>query len=405
MATNEADRRTVRAYPFSPPQGLDLDPMYAHLLEHEPVSRVRYPYGEDSWLVTRWEDVRTVWSDRRFSRAAVLDRDEPRPSPFPSIRNIITMDPPEHTRLRQVVTKSFTPRRVEALRGYAERTADGLVEQMVDSGPPADLVDFGVQFPLTIICELLGVPYADRGDFGTWCEALLSATSLPVETLVQHYGNFYQYMATLVAARRQRPTDDLLGAMVQACDGPDPVSEQDIVELAMGLLTVGHETTATSLANFCYVLLTRPSQLEFLARHPEAMPTAVEELLRYVPLAAGAVLARYATEDVELSGVTIRAGEPVLAYAGSANRDRTIFDRPDELDLTRQTNPHLAFGYGLHHCLGASLARLELQVALDRLLRRLPRLRLAVAPDEVVWKKGVLVQGLAALPVSWDLPR
>jgi cytochrome P450 len=190
--------------------------------------------------------------------------------------------------------------------------------------------------------------------------------------------------------------------MVQARDEDnDRLSEQEMVQLAAGLLAAGHETTVTQIPNCVYVLLTHPDQLALLRERPELMPGAVEELMRFVPLSAGSVFARYATEDVDLGGVLVRAGEPVLASLSSANRDGEVFEDPDRVDLTREVNPHIGFGHGVHHCLGAQLARMELQVALRTLLARLPDLRLAVDDKELEWKSGLLVRGLRSMPVAW----
>jgi cytochrome P450 len=390
------------AYPFSSPDRLNLDPLYAHLRVEQPLIRVRLPYGEDAWLVTRYRDVRTVLGDPRFSRAAVLDRDEPRVRPEPSTGGILSMDPPDHTRLRRLVAKAFTMRRVEALRPHVQQIADGLLDRMIEHGPPADLVEeFALPLPIIVICELLGVPYEDRADFRTWSDAALSTTSLPQETIQEYIQNLHDYMAGLVAERRVRPTEDLLGALVRARDEEDRLTEDELVRMGVGLLIAGHETTASQIPNFVYVLLTHPDECARLRAEPELVPRAVEELLRYIPLGAAAAFPRYATEDVELSGVLVRAGEPVLAVMASANRDGEVFPDPDTLDLTREENPHVGFGHGVHHCLGAPLARLELQVALGALLRRLPGLSFAVPEDELPWKSGMLVRGLTSLPVTW----
>jgi cytochrome P450 len=209
-------------------------------------------------------------------------------------------------------------------------------------------------------------------------------------------------MAGLVAQRRERDTDDLIGALVRARDEDnDRLSEQELVQLAAGLLAAGHETTVTQIPNFLYVLLTHPDRLAELRAEPALIPSAVEELMRYVPLGTTAAFARYATEDIEVGGVLVRAGEPVLGAIGAANHDEAVFDRPTEVDFHRPANPHLGFGHGAHHCAGAQLARVELQVALDRVITRFPRLALAVPEEELVWKTGLLVRGLRGLPVRW----
>lgn len=392
----------VRTYPFGAPDRLNLDPLYAQL-RTEPLTRVRMPFGEQAWLATRYEDVRTVLGDPRFSRAASVGRDEPRTHPRQNDTGILAMDPPEHTRLRKLVAKAFTARRIELLRPRVTEIADELLGNMAAAGSPADLVEhFATPLPVMVICELLGVPFADRDRFHTWSEAIVSTTSLSVEQIHEYIGNLHAYMGGLVAQRRLQDTDDLIGAMVRARDeNEDRLTEQELIQLAAGLLAAGHETTVTQIPNFVYVLLTNPDKLAELQADPALVPAAVEELMRYVPLGAAAAFARYATQDVELGGVLVRAGEPVLGSIASANRDESVFGDPDQLDFSRESNPHIGFGHGPHHCVGAQLARMELQVALGRLIELFPDLRLAVSEQDLQWKRGMLVRGLSALPVRW----
>ncbi|WP_027346286.1 cytochrome P450 [Hamadaea tsunoensis] len=394
---------SARTYPFNNPAGLDLDPLYAQLRATEPLSRVRLPYGEEAWLATRYEDVKFILGDPRFGRAAVIGRDEPRTHPRQQDSGLLTMDPPNHTRLRKLVAKAFTNRRVETLRPRVTEIADGLLRDMKDLGDRGDLVEgFATPLPIMVICELLGVPFTDRHNFQVWSEAIISTTSLPLETIMEYMGALHAYMAGLVAQRREQETDDLIGALVRARDEDnDRLTEQEMVELLAGLLAAGHETTVTQIPNFVYVLLTNPGKWRELVADPTLIPNAVEELMRYVPLGTAAAFARYASEDTELGGVLVKAGEPVLGSLGSANRDERFFKDPDTLIFTRETNPHIGFGHGPHHCVGAQLARLELQVALGALTRNLPDLELAVPADEVPWKTGMLVRGLKELPVRW----
>jgi cytochrome P450 len=394
---------TARQYPFGDPDRLDLHPLYAELRRQEPVVRVRLPFGEEAWLATRYADVKVVLGDPRFSRAASAERDEPRTTPRKIGTGMLAMDPPDHSRLRRLVAKAFTARRVDMLRPDATAIANDLIDDMLAAGPPADLVEqFATPLPVRVICQLLGVPHTDQHLFRTWSEAIVSTTSLRPEQIQEYMANLHGYMAGLIAQRRVEPTDDLLGAMVEARDTDnDRLTEQELIELAAGLLAAGHETTVTQISNFMYVLLTHPAQLAQLRDRPDLIPDAVEELLRYVPLGVAAAFARYATEDLDLGGVHIRAGDPVIAALSSANRDAEVFDDPDELDFGRGANPHVGFGHGVHHCLGAQLARMELQVALAALLARLPGIRLAVDENELPWKSGLLVRGLRALPVAW----
>ncbi|WP_163510896.1 cytochrome P450 [Fodinicola acaciae] len=391
----------ARAFPFSAPERLTVDPLFAELRRDQPLCRVQLAYGEPAWMATRYDDVKLVLGDPRFSRAAAVDRDEPRSRTHKGAPgNILSYDPPEHSRLRRLVTKAFTVRRVEQLRARAEEIAGGLVDNLT---APADLVeDFALPLPITVICEMLGVPYEDRVDFRTWSDAFLSTTRFTPSEVAYNVGQLREYMAGLIAQRREASRDDLLSGLVAARDDEDRLSEDELLAMAEGLLVAGHETTASQIPNFVYTLLTHPQQLAELRTDLGLVPQAVEELMRYVPLGAGGGSARYALEDVEVGGVVVNAGEPVIAAIASANRDEAVYTDPDRLDLHRKEASHVGFGHGPHHCLGAPLARMELQVALRTLLTRLPGLRLAVPAEEVVWRVGSATRSPAQLPVVWD---
>jgi cytochrome P450 len=391
---------------FGESDRLSIDPAFAELRREQPLCRVRLPYGEPAWLVTRYEDAKVVLGDPRFSRAAASGRDEPRTRfHVGSPGSLLRYDPPEHSRLRRLVAKAFTARRVEGLRPRAQQIADQLIDRMVAQGPPAELVeDFALPLPITVICELLGVPVEDRVDFRLWSDAFLSTTRFTPDEVTEYVGRMRDYMAGLIAEHREAPRDDLIGALVAARDEQDRLSEEELLAMAEGILVAGHETTASQIPNFVYTLLTHPEQLAAVRADPGLIPQAVEELMRYVPLGGGAGSARYALEDVELGGVTVRAGEPVVVALQSANRDESVYSHPDTLDLHRQEASHIGFGHGPHHCLGAQLARMELQVALGSLLRRLPGLRFAGTEQDIVWKTGTATRGPARLPIAWDRP-
>ncbi|MFC4148776.1 cytochrome P450 [Micromonospora mangrovi] len=401
--TDTSQATIPQRYPFSTPDRLELDPRYARLRREQPLTRVQLPYGEPAWLATRHADVRTVLGDPRFSRAAAVGRDEPRNTPRQQETGILAMDPPDHTRLRRLVAKAFTARRVDELRPRTRAVADELVDGLLAAGPPADLVaHLATPLPIRVICDLLGVPVSDQDRFHTWSEAIVSTTSLAPELAQQYVDNLLAYMAGLIARRREEPADDLLTAMVRARDeDADRLTEEEVVTLAAGLLAAGHETTVTQIPNMVYVLLTTPGAWDRLRAEPELVPTAVEELMRFIPLGASAAFPRYALEDVELGGVLVRAGEPVVVSIASANRDEQVFPDADRLDLGREVNPHVGFGHGVHHCVGAQLARMELRVVLETLLARTPGLHLAVPESELTWKSGLLVRGLVAMPVGW----
>jgi cytochrome P450 RapN len=391
-------------FPTAVEQGLDPDPLLTELRTTTPVVRVQLPFGEPLWLLTRYEDVRAMLADPRFSRTATIGTDIGRMSEFfPIEDSILGMDAPGHTRIRRLVSATFTARRMQALRGRAQEIVDGLLDAMAASEQPVDFVQaVALPLPITMICELLGVPFEDRERFNAWADIFMTSSGHTVEELLDAHGQLTAYLADLIASRRVEPTDDILGALVAARDEDDAViSEGELQSLLMAILVAGYETTANQLGKFVLCLLERPEQLARLREHPELMPNAVEELMRLIPLSAGAQLAYVATEDVEVGGVLIRTGDGVMPSTASANRDESVFERADELDVERSDIFQLGFGHGSHYCLGAHLARVELQVALTSLLARFPDLRLAVPADEVPWKVGSAVWGLEALPLCF----
>jgi len=392
-----------RNYPFSRVR-LEPDPQYAELRRSEPVCRVQLPYGPPAWLVTDYDLTKAVLGDVRFSRAAAVGRDNPRESAVDVSQvaeSVLSMDPPEHTRIRKLVGKAFTPRRVEQLRPRAADIACGLLDEMIAAGPPADLVEsFSFAFPAIMICELLGIPEGDRHTFRGWADATVSATAAAPVQEQDAYLHLVSYLADLFADRRACPGDDLLTGLVQARDLDDRLSELELLVLAMALLVAGYETTAHQITNMTYTLLTRPVQLQQVRQRPELLPGAVEEMLRF-NVFGSAINARIATTDVELGNVLVRAGEPVLCSRSSANRDEKVFSRADELDFSREPNPHVAFGYGPHFCLGANLARMELQVAVGTILAKLPGARIAVSEESLTWHDETVMRGLAAFPITW----
>ncbi|MEV8156271.1 cytochrome P450 [Streptomyces fradiae] len=354
---------------------------------------------EPAWLATRYADARLVLGDRRFSRAEGAHHDEPRQSEARQDSGILSMDPPEHTRLRTLVAKAFTMHQVEKLRPQVRELTHGFLDAMEAAGPPVDLVEhYALPIPVAVICRMLGVPEEDRPRFRVWSDAVLSTSSLTAEEFHRNREELRAYMADLVRDHRESPRPDLMTALIDARDTGDRLSELELVDLCVGLLVAGHETTASQIPNFVYALLDHPDQLALLRERPELIGGAVEELLRFVPLGSGAAFPRYATEDIEVGGTLVRAGEPVLVAVGAANRDALKFTEPGRLDITRTQVQHLGFGHGVHHCLGAPLARLELQEALLALLTRFPALRLA---GDVVWKNQMLVRGPREMPVGW----
>ncbi|MBL1114101.1 cytochrome P450 [Streptomyces sp. 110] len=390
---------TPIAYPFNSAEGLALSEAYDQARNHTGLLRVRMPYGEPAWLATRYADARLVLGDRRFSRAAALHHDVPRQSEGRRDSGILTMDPPDHTRLRTLVAKAFTVHQVEKLRPWVRKLTQDLLDELEAAGPPVDLVDrYALPIPVGVICTMLGVPEEDRPKFRTWSDAALSTSSLSAEEFDRNRDELRAYMAGLIEDHRIRPRDDIMTSLIEARDAGDRLSELELVDLCVGILVAGHETTATQIPNFVLTLLDHPDELRRLREEPVLLHGAVEELLRFVPLGMAASFPRYATEDIEVGGTLVRAGEPVLVAVGSANRDALRFDEPGTLNVARPATQHLGFGHGVHHCLGAPLARLELQEALGALITRFPNLRPA---GDVEWKGQMLVRGPRVMPIGW----
>ncbi|MFJ9624389.1 cytochrome P450 [Streptomyces sp. NPDC101181] len=403
--TPAPDDESVRTCPFDYARQLEFDPQLRQLLTEEPVSRIRMAYGEgEAWLVTRYEDVRTVTTDRRFSRSAVLGRDFPRMTPEPIVQaeSINLMDPPASSRLRSLVAKSFTPRRVEQMLPGTQRVVDRLLDEMADAGSPADFVArVAAPLPLITICEALGIPEADRPWLRAHAMTMMTVGAAGKEDAVRAKGELRGYFKELTADRRRSPGEDLISTLATARDGAELLDDDELTVMAMVLLITGQDTTTYQLGNIAYTLLTRPALLDGLRSHPERLPRTLDELLRYIPFRKGVGIPRVATEDVELGGVLIRAGDVVHVSYLTANRDAAKFDRPDELDPGRPSIPHMTFGWGAHHCLGAPLAVMELEVAFATLLTRFPGLRLDAPPEDVEWNTTSIWRYPLALPVAW----
>jgi cytochrome P450 len=398
-----ATTKPLRHFSFSLPDGLDPQPELAELRRDEPVARVLLPSGDTAWMITRYDDVRTVLADPRFSRAAAAASGGPRiTAGRPSLpSSILAADPPVHTRLRKLVAPAFTARRSRELRSYIAGLIVDLLEAVENVGAPADLVTHLTQpLPMAVICELMGVPDTDRKPFHVWADALKNVTAQPAEATAAALAEMTAYLGELVAAKRADPTDDLLGTLITARDQQERLSEEELVSFCLVLLLGGYQTTAERFAGMIYTLLRHPDQLDLLRAHPDRMSSAVEELLRYPQFTATGLL-RVVTEDLELGGVMLRAGEAVMPIVSSANRDESVFTNADRIDLFRTDNPHLTFGHGVHHCLGAQLARIELTEALGALLRRFPGLRLAGPEHPPLWKTGLTVRAPRSLPVCW----
>jgi cytochrome P450 len=385
----------------SPRFKADPFPFYARLRAEAPVSHIRLSLLLSGWLVTRYDDVLLALRDPRFSKN-FTPWWYPRPL-RPLSRNILTLDPPDHTRLRALVNTVFTPRMVERLAGTIQRSCDEILDSAAPSGGMELVRRLAFPLPLNVIADLLGVPKAERGPFESWSSRVAAASSGNAADVVRALPSAFlaqRYLRQLVARRRVAPGDDLVTALVQAEEQGDKLSADEIVGMVAILLIAGYETTAGLIASGVLALLQNPDQRERLAGDPGLAESAVEELLRYTSPADVAV-PRIAREEIVLGGVTIRRGDVVLPAIVSANRDEARFPHADALDLARSPNKHLAFGMGPHFCLGAPLARLETAIALTTLLRRFPRLRLAAPAESLPWRRALFFRGLAALPVAW----
>lgn len=390
-------------YPFAEDQSLDSAPELARLRAEAPLARVRLPDGQLAWLPLRYADIKLVFNDRRFSREAATRPGAPSISPSTAIPDmLIGLDPPEHTRIRRLVSRAFSPRTIDHKRPRIQQIVDGLLDEVRDHGAPADLVTlFSYPLPLTVITEILGVPYGDRDQFQQMVAVIMTSSAHPFERVRAAIDELTEYLRQLIERKRTQPTDDLLSALISARDEGDKLSERELLNNAQLILNAGHDTVANHLSNSLVTLFRHPDQIALLRQQPELIPNAVEVLLRYVQLETTGT-PRIATEDVELSGVLIRAGEAIIPSGHIANSDPEAYPEGRRLDVTQpDTVPHLTFGYGPHVCVGAALARLELQIALATLLARFPTLRLAVPAEQLRWRPGTLMRTLEQLPVAW----
>lgn len=388
-----------RAVPTEPPE------QYRRLRREAPVCPVILASGYPAYLVTRYADVKHVLADPRFSLAAVFHPDAPRLTPVQQPPgSLLSLDPPQHTRLRSTVARAFAPARIQQLRGRIEQVTDELLETLTSEPRPADLnALLAIPLPVTIISELLGIPAGDREQVRGWATTLMGSAPdvLPPSdaSLADTYRAIGNYFGKLVAIRRRAPSDDLLSSLIATdVGGNGQLSDYEVVVMGMTLFLAGNESTATFLSLAVLRLLRQPELYARLREQPELLPTCVDEMLRLD--AHGGALVRMTTEEVELAGVLIPPGSTVIPAIDAANRDETQFGSADNLVIDRTENPHLTFGHGPHYCLGAPLARLEIEVALESLVRRIPTLRLAIPPENLTWR-NTLAGGPTQLPVTW----
>lgn len=375
-----------------------------HWREAGPVHRARTPDGAPVWVVTRYREARAALADPRLALNKVHSRTGYTGFSLPGSleRNLLNMDPPDHTRIRKLVVKAFTARRVNGMRPRIEAIADELADRLrtaADREGQVDLLSsFAAPLPIMVICELLGIPEERRADFRSWTNSMLAPARR--EDVPAAVAALQKYLLDLIADKRMNLGNDLLSGLIAVRDDEDDsrLSEDELVSLAFLLLFAGYENTANLLTSGVAALLTQ-NQWTRLREDPTLLPTAVEELLRFDPPPTLA-FRRFATEDVVIGDVTIPAGDTVMVSITAAHRDPAAFDRPDTLDLGRRENPHLGFGHGMHYCLGAPLARIETEIGLAALLRRLPNLSLAVPDDQLRWRPSFRSRGLMALPVT-----
>ncbi|MFE3854211.1 cytochrome P450 [Streptomyces griseorubiginosus] len=376
--------------------------VYRRLRDTAPVHRIAGPDGTPAWIVTRYEDVRAALADPRLSldkRHATAGTYKGFALPPALDANLLNMDPPDHTRIRRLVGRAFTPRRIEALRTPIRRTADRLLDALGDHGTTDLIASYAAPLPITVICDLLGVPDEHRMDFRVWTDTLVApdpaaGPGAAKEAVVAMLG----YFTRLLADKRRAPADDLLSDLIAVRDEGDRLSEDELMSLAFLILFAGYENTVQLIGNALLALFQHPEQLAALRRDPAQLPAAVEEFLRYEGPALLAIR-RFPVEDVTIGGVTVPAGETVWVSPSAANRDPARFPDPDRLDLTRDASGHLSLGHGIHYCLGAPLARAETEIALTALLERFPDLTLTDPAPR--WRTSLRARGLLALPVSY----
>ncbi|MEU0878702.1 cytochrome P450 [Lentzea sp. NPDC005914] len=385
--------------PFDPP------PQYGELRETEPVSQATLRNGSTAWLVTSHEHVRQILADPRVSSDRQLPgcpRLIPVPPAMmnPSMRPLVAMDPPEHTEHRRMVTAEFTVKRIQGMRPRIQEIVDEHIDKMLAGGGTADLVAaLARPVPSLVICELLGVPYELHHDFHRISEVIVHGDSTP-PMIGAAIMELRKFLGELIAVKEQDPGEDLLSRLVVRYQETGEYDRERVISTAQILLNAGHETTTSMIGLGTLALLEHPEQLAALQNDPSLIPGAVDELLRYLSIADMATF-RTATEDIEIGGKVIPAGEGLIALGAAANRDSSVFPDADTLDVHRNPRQHVAFGYGIHQCLGQNLGRLELEIVFTTLLSKIPGLKLAAPVESLKFRSDGLLYGIYSLPVSW----
>jgi len=393
----------VPAYPFRLPDALSPPPEWADLRANEPVAPVLLPSGDQALLLTRYDDVRRVLSDPRFTRHAnTADAARMTANEAGGVFGEKLTEDALHQRWRQVISKAFTPKRVLAMQPRIEEMAESLVTAMIERGAPADLMPaLGLPLPRWVICDQLGVPDPDQDRFAHWSDTMLNMTRFTQAEIDAAQAEFGDYFAAHIAAKRATPGDDLISEFIRFTDEFDgQLSEAIVIGTSQGLLVAGYETTASMIGKMVALLLAEPDRWAQLRADPGLVRTAVEEVLRF-DSNPGFGMPRYLSAEVEVADRTLPGGTTIVCSLGAANRDDSTFPGADRMDLRRTPNPQLAFGIGPHACVGQALARVELQTVLQVLLHRLPTLELAEPPAALTTREGLVVGGLERVLVRW----
>ncbi|MBY0215417.1 cytochrome P450 [Paenibacillus illinoisensis] len=410
MFTNENQGRSKSKVDFLDHSFIQQPfPVYEKLRAEEPVHRLLLPSGHAAWMVTRYEDAVNILQDGRFVTGVLDNRNNETEESLPShqaiiSRNLISVGPEDHRRLRRLIQKAFTPRMIERLRGRIVEISDELLDKIqAGNTREFDLIeDYAFPLPIIVICEMLGVPLKDQDKFRAWSNTIMESVSNPQmnQESDEVMKAFVDYLQELITERRNHIQQDLISDLISIEEEGDKLTEQELYALVFVLIIAGHETTVNLIGNGMLALLEHPQQKQLLMEQPDLIQAAVEEVLRFNGPAEISNV-RWAAENVDFQGIQIRQGDMMLVALSSANRDSSRYENPDTFDITRKVNDHIAFGKGIHYCLGAPLARLEGEIAINALLQRLPEIRLNTDAELLEWRPGMIIRGLKAFPVVY----
>ncbi|WP_257031402.1 cytochrome P450 [Paenibacillus sp. FSL W7-1088] len=410
MFTNENQGRSKSKVDFMDHSFIQQPfPVYEKLRSEEPVHRLLLPSGHAAWMVTRYEDAVNILQDGRFVTGVLDNRNDETEETLPPhqviiSRNLISVGPEDHRRLRRLIQKAFTPRMIERLRGRIVEISDELLDKIqAGNTREFDLIeDYAFPLPIIVICEMLGVPLKDQDKFRAWSNTIMESVSNPQmnQESDEVMKAFVDYLQELITDRRNHIQQDLVSDLISIEEEGDKLTEQELYALVFVLIIAGHETTVNLIGNGMLALLEHPQQKQLLMEQPALIQAAVEEVLRFNGPAEISNV-RWAAENVDFQGIQIRQGDMMLVALSSANRDSSRYENPDTFDITRKVNDHIAFGKGIHYCLGAPLARLEGEIAINALLQRLPEIRLNTDAELLEWRPGMIIRGLKAFPVVY----